>query len=219
MNRRTLIAVAAVAALALAAAAAWMLSRDDAADAPPAPSAAHRPARDPGPPQRVEPSRDRPAPRRADAPEAAGSTYQLPDGTQVRDHRSGDDREPPIWPGDVPHPSRSPVTPQVTSAVMGLVRPVVLRCFKDVPDAAFAEDAVVVTRTVVTIDEGGKLTVTELGPQSRGIDRAEAATATAIDAAHECVRAGTAGLSTQVDNPAVAQTVLVFPIKPQKYRR
>ncbi len=189
------------------------MTRRRPAPAPAQPAVAGDPPAGRSIPGRVAPP---PRPARNSGGDEPADVYYLDDGTEVRDHRDGQAREPSIWPGDVPHPSLSPVTPQVTSRVMALVRPVVLGCFKQVPDTGFAEDALVVTRAVVSIDEAGQLTVRELGAKSRGVDGGDPA---ALERAYACIRDGSSGLTTAVDNPAVEQTVLVFPIKPQQYRR
>jgi hypothetical protein len=175
------------------------------------------------------PSRDTPpthasttpsAPSTGDAPEGPGAEhavdpetqkgYDLEDGTQVRDHRSGN-AKPYVRPS-LPHPSQSPVSASVTATAMGLVRTPVLRCLRDVPSSAFGEKPVVMVRAVIAIDQAGTLTVDELGPAVSDID--EGASAAALD----CIRSAAGSLSTHVDHPPVESATLAFPIEPQQYR-
>jgi hypothetical protein len=113
----------------------------------------------------------------------------------------------------LPHRDRSPVTGEITAAVMSLVRPVVLGCMKEVPETAFGADPLVMTRATISIDEQGTLTVDELGPALQDID--EAAAGGALD----CIRAKSGTLSQQVEHAAVETTNLAFPIRPLDYRR
>jgi hypothetical protein len=136
--------------------------------------------------------------------------YDLEDGTQVRDHRSGG-AKPYVRPS-LPHPSQSPVTAAVTATAMGLVRTPVLRCLRSVPSSAFGDKPVVMVRAVIAIDQAGTLTVDELGPAVSDID--EGASAAALD----CIRSAAGSLSTHVDHPPVESATLAFPIEPQQYR-
>lgn len=157
-----------------------------------------------------------PGPGRVIPPDPELDTNRAPvehvreDGSTVRDHRKNPNEY--IRPS-LPHPDLSPVTPSVTSSVMALVRPVVLTCMKDVPEAAYGARPVVMTRATISIDDDGMLTVVEIGPALDDID--EAAAAAALD----CIREKSGTLSTRVDNAAVASTNLAFPIRPLDYRR
>lgn len=211
MNRSLLV----VAALVLAAGAAiYFVVRDDGASEPPAtePSVAagDRPARD------VPQSRVPQTPTRGVAIPAEGEdtddvvVTQREEGGEVRDHR-GAGAEPYVRPG-LPHPSQSPVTAEVTAAVMKEVRPAVLRCLQDIPETAYGARPVVMTRARISIDDQGSLTVHELGPAASDID------ASAVAPALDCIREQAASIKTRVDHPAVETATLAFPIRPLAYR-
>jgi len=146
-------------------------------------------------------------------PEPAPGTveYEREDGSTVRDHRGGG-AAPYVRPS-LPHPTAAPVSPQVTQTVMGLIRPVVLGCMKEVPETAFGAEPVVMTRATISIAEDGTLTVDEIGPALTDIDE------NAAGAALDCIRAKSGGLSSHVDHAAVASANLAFPIRPLAYRR
>lgn len=168
-------------------------------------------------PDRQDAPRTRP-PVRNDAPDRRGAavgdgpgyTEEYVGGTRVRDHRTDPDDKivrPPL-----PHRSDAKVDPTVTSQVMRAVRPVVLECMRNVPDSAYADRPVVVTRTVISIDDQGKLAVAELDPRVNDIDEA------AVEPALECIRAAASTLSVQVDHGAVPTATLSFTIRPLDYR-
>lgn len=166
------------------------------------------PAREGAPPERdvgqpgktIEPDPARPEP----------VEHVREDGTTVRDHRKN--------PGEyirpsLPHPDESPVAPEVTSTVMNLIRPVVLECMKSVPEAAFGQRPVVMTRATISIDDQGTMTVDDIGPALDDIDES------AASAALDCIRGKSGSLTTKVDHAAVASANLAFPIRPLDYRR
>lgn len=166
------------------------------------------PARDPGTPARdvgpsgktIQPDPERPEP----------VEHVREDGTTVRDHRKN--------PGEyirpsLPHPDESPIAPEVTSSVMSLIRPVVLECMKGVPEAAFGQRPVVMTRATISIDDQGTMIVTDIGPAVDDIDES------AATAALDCIRGKSGSLTAKVDHAAVASANLAFPIRPLDYRR
>lgn len=158
------------------------------------------PGRDPGPGKTVE----------AD-PEPRGAVeHTREDGTTVRDHRANPTEY--VRPS-LPHPSESPIAAEVTASVMQLVRPVVLACLKDVPEAAYGARPVVMTRATISIDDKGLMTVDDIGPALDDIDESAAGAALA------CIRDKSGTLSAQVDHAAVASANLAFPIRPLDYRR
>lgn len=173
-------------------------------------------ANQPGQPDRDVP--DRTAPERTPGktipadPDTAPTAVEhvREDGTTVRDHRKN--------PGEyvrpsLPHPDESPVTGEVTASVMSLVRPAVLACLKDLPEAAYGARPVVMTRATISIDEQGTMTIDELGPAVTDIDES------AASAALDCIRAKSGTLTAHVDHAAVATANLAFPIRPLDYRR
>jgi hypothetical protein len=166
------------------------------------------PVREGAPPER-DPGEGKTIP--AD-PEAAPMPVEhtREDGTTVRDHRKN--------PGEyirpsLPHPEESPIAAEVTASVMQLIRPVVLECMKDVPEAAYGQRPVVMTRATISIDDQGTMTVDDIGPAFSDIDES------AANAALECIRGKSGSLSAKVDHAAVASANLAFPIRPLDYRR
>lgn len=206
MNRRLLVASAAL--VVLGAVLYIFVIRDDGDDAvasDPA-AAAARPERDlPQPRVQRMPTRDTPT-----APTDEPVTYEREDGTTVVDHRTNPTTQ--YTRPALPHPSRSPVSAQVTAVVMKQVRPVVLKCMQGVPETAFGARPVVMTRAQISIDDKGTMTVHELGPAATDID------ATAAAAALDCIRKEGVGLTAHVDHPAVETATLAFPIRPLDYR-
>jgi hypothetical protein len=135
--------------------------------------------------------------------------YELEDGTHVSDHRNNPSKY--LRPG-VPHPSLSAVDGKVSTAVLHEIRPVVLKCLANIPDEAFAADAIVMARVSITIDDQGNLTATEVGADGTGLDEATLAPAV------ECIRAAAPSIQTHVDHEAVESAKLAFPIRPLAYR-
>jgi hypothetical protein len=213
MNQRVLLG-GAVAAVALGIGAYFIVGDrggDDAKPADPGSTASvDTPERDvPGAPVRAR------VPRRVAGDDGATSngdyveTYE--DGSRRRDHRPGNP-EPSMRPV-LPHRSKSPVTAQVTSIAMQTLRPLVMACLKELPDSAFTEEARVVVRAAVSIDEEGNLTASDLGPKSKGIDEA------AVEPALECIRNAASSFNAQVDHPAVAEAVLSLQVRPGRRAR
>lgn len=137
--------------------------------------------------------------------------YQREDGSVVRDHRGGDNAGTFIKPA-LPYPTKSPVSAEVTATVMAQIRPIVLKCLHDVPDAAYGQAPVVMTRAKISIDAQGMLTVLELGPAVSDID------ASASAGAMDCIKQSASMVHTHVDHAAVDSATLAFPIKPLDYR-
>jgi len=135
--------------------------------------------------------------------------YDMEDGTHVADHR--DNPTPYLRPGLV-HPSMSPVDGKVSTAVLRVLRPVVLGCLGSAPDDAFTDDALVMARAVISIDADGNLTATELGAGGTGIDEAQLA------AAVTCIQDAAATIHAHVDHEAVETATLAFPIRPLAFR-
>ena len=159
------------------------------------------PERDVGQPGKtIGPDPDRPGP----------VEHVREDGTTVRDHRKTPTEY--VRPS-LPHPDESPIAPAVTAEVMKLIRPVVLDCMKGVPEAAFGQRPVVMTRATISIDDQGLMTVIDLGPALDDIDES------AASAALDCIREKSGSLSSKVDHAAVASANLAFPIRPLDYRR
>lgn len=202
-------------AVAVIGAAIWFFALRDGGDA--ADGAASTSA-DPAVAETGAPARDVPAARapRPVTPRVAlpteaptrpgGSDYTLEDGSQIRDHRAAG-AAPMIKPA-LPHPSQSPVSGAVTAEVMKTVRPVVLKCLRDVPESAYGPGAVVMVRAVFSIEESGELRIAELGTGLSEID--EAAAAGAVD----CVKAQASSLTTRVDHAAVESATIAFPVRP-----
>ena len=133
----------------------------------------------------------------------------MADGTSVVDHRKN--------PGDyirpgVPHPSISELDGPTNVAVMRQVRPILLACLKDIPTEAMAEDAVVMMYAVVSIDDAGRLTASELGGDSMGIDSPK------LDAAMQCLAAGAPQVALDTDHFAVQDQRLSMRVEPRKFR-
>jgi hypothetical protein len=213
MNRRLLSIGAAVAVVGAAFYVLVLRGRGAAeADRPAERTAASRPERDlrePRAPRAVPPPR--PTSRDDGGDRPGPSHYLREDGTMVRDHRG--EGAPRYLRPSLPHRDASPVTANVTAAVMKEVRPIVLKCLRGLPDSAFGERALVMTRAVVSIDDAGMLSIDELGPDATDVD--EAAIAPALD----CIRSQATNLKTRVDHGPVASATLAFPIRPLDYRR
>ena len=137
--------------------------------------------------------------------------YQREDGTVVRDHRGSDNAGTFLKPS-LPYPTQSPVSAEVTATVMAQVRPIVLKCLHDVPDAAYGQAPLVMTRAKISIDAQGNLSVLELGTAASDID------ASASAAAMDCIKQSASMVHTHVDHAAVESATLAFPIKPLDYR-
>ena len=213
MNGRVVLVGLAVAVLG---AAVYFLVIRDGDDAPEVPA-----AKDPGAPERHipgDPVRGATPPARDPGGTTSGELELAPspvehvreDGSSVRDHRANP--TPYVRPS-LPHPDESPVTGEVTVAVMSLVRPVVLGCMKQVPETAYGARPVVMTRATISIDDDGILTIDEIGPALTDIDEA------AATAALDCIREQSGKLTQRVDHAAVASTNLAFPIRPLDYQR
>lgn len=211
MNRSLLVVAALI--LAVGVAVYVFVLRDDGSPEQPAPTDPRaqidRPARD-LPPPRTPPDRGAVIP--GDDGDARADVVVTPreEGGEVRDHRSRD-AGAYVRPG-LPHPSQSPVTAEVTAAVMKEVRPIVLECLKDVPEAAYGARPLVMTRARISIDDAGALTVHELGPATTDIDE------TAVAPALECIRGRAASIKANVEHVAVESATLAFPIRPLDYR-
>ncbi len=133
----------------------------------------------------------------------------MADGTSVVDHRKNPGKY--TRPG-VPHPSISQLDGPTNLALMRQVRPILLGCLQDVPTEAMAEDAVVNMYAVVSIDDAGHLTASELGGDSIGIDSPK------LEAAMQCLAAGASQVALDTDHFAVEDQRLSMRVEPRKFR-
>lgn len=131
--------------------------------------------------------------------------YRTDHGARVRDHAPNPDVEPAIYPGPLP-PEQRTMNPQLTSALVRELRPIVNRCGKDIPvEDRGAKPTVMVTLTVDIA--GGSLRATDASVAP--LDIAEGRR----DALVTCVREAAAAVTIPSGNePDRTDYVTHFPI-------